>query len=176
MLDILYGLKILLDLFIFPAQDIGFSMECTNISGDKTVSLHHRSLLLKFAFTFQIYFIRLKPSQPCYSLRSIASMLVPVLFLLYFFLKNLFLIFIHLLYLCFAFLVIIQLILPYRRYESDQVSECFGCPSFRYHANTIRSWKFYMLVGLLYRVTFARVWLETTSWSGTIPTQAFLKR
>lgn len=50
MLDILYDLKIIFELYIVPVQDIGFSMEYTNASGDKTVSLHYDSLLLTFHF------------------------------------------------------------------------------------------------------------------------------
>ena len=124
-------------------------------------------------FTFWIDFVQLKPSQRCYSARLIASLLVFYLFFCFLFVIFL----LHFLYLCWGIFgySTVDLTLPALWvWPSEWMLWLpiidISCPL------VWLALKFYIRLGSLYRVTSARVWLETTNWFGTIPIQLFLKR
>lgn len=164
MLDILYDPKIIFELYIVFVQDIGFSVEYTNASGDKKVSLLYESLLI-FHFLNRVCSIRAFSTLLCWCANSIFACFVPF---------SSFYCSISCIYA--GALLVLQLILPYRRYECDQVSARFGCQSMIIWPQVWIILNFHVLLGLLYRVTSARVWLETTNWFGTIHFQLFSKR
>lgn len=172
MLDILYDLKIFFELYIVPVQDIGFSMEYTNASGDKTVSLHNDSLLLTFHFLNRFWSVKAFSTLLFCKANCIFACFLP---LLLFFLFLIFLL--HFLYLCWGIFGYSTADLTLPALWVWPSEWMLWLPII--DVSSPQVWltlKFCILLGSLYRVTSARVWLETTNWFGTIPIQLFLRR